>query len=253
MPEDEELGLTTRLQFDPQESNDLRVLSTLLKTISHTQTYAGIQLPEDMTGDKPPGYFDTAYEEEYITNLDSQLGAELDELLALASNGSHHQSTIRPPLSRHLPPEKELSIRNPNSVISWLRRHHPETFIQEKDANSERSVAKPRGPGKRGSLASAVFSTPGPKSELESGAGDVDELHPHNPDDLDKKPVGRGRKSGGKNADDEAYRPKGGSGRAGTKRKRAADGDGGYAESGWQGKEGEGGACASSCGVMHCY
>ena len=118
-------------------------LSEMLQRIPHTEDAPSNPdlLPPDLLGNKPPGFLDSTYEEEYLNNLDVQLGDDDVSVTLLAERGA------RPPLSRHVPTDKDLQTSNPNSVISWLRRHHPETFIQDKDVNSERAAAKPRGPG----------------------------------------------------------------------------------------------------------
>lgn len=128
-----------------KEGTVAKSLGEMLKRIPHTEDAPSDPslLPPDLTGDKYPAYLDPAYEEEYLNNLDTQLGDDDAVIIALA------ERSARPPPSRHVPTDKDLQTSNPNSVISWLRRHHPETFIQDKDNNSERSAAKPRGPGKR--------------------------------------------------------------------------------------------------------
>jgi hypothetical protein len=189
-----------------------RSLATLLN-IPHTHASPTTKLPAEMTGDHLPGYFNTAYEEEYLNNLDAQLAT--DDAL----EDVHHQ--LRLPPSRILPSEKELQNQNPQSVLSWLRRHHPETFIQEKEAASEKSAPRPRGGGgKRSSLAQATNAnlalsvttgTPGPKTEHDT----ADEEQPT----VENAGSEKGSGKRGKQKDDEPYRPKGGSSRP-PKRKR---------------------------------
>jgi hypothetical protein len=189
-----------------------RSLAALLN-IPHTEpTEDNSKYPSDILGDAPPGYLTTAYEEEYITNLDAQLATP--ELL------EDGWQPTQLPRSRTLPPEKELLNANPMSVLSWLRRYHPETFIQEKEAAAEKA-GKSRtgggggGGGKRASMATitsaANTGTPHPKEEGE----EVEEEWPA----AEEKAGGRLRRT----KDDDAYRPKGGSSR-GAKRKRD-DGD----------------------------
>jgi hypothetical protein len=160
-----------------------------------------------MVGDVPPGFLTTAYEDEYITNLDAQLATPE----ALEDGWRPTQL----PRSRVLPLEKELLNANPMSVLSWLRKYHPETFIQEKEAAAEKAgKGRGSGGGKRSSMATitsaANTGTPHPKEEGEDGE---DEWA------TEEKASGRGKKT----KDDEAYRPKGGSSRP-PKRKRE-DGD----------------------------
>jgi IEC3 subunit of the Ino80 complex involved in chromatin re-modelling len=152
----------------------------------------------------PSDYFDPEYEEEYLTNLDEQLA---NSELFLDPN-----KTLEKPRSRVLPSDKELSNQNVDSVVSWLRRNHPETFIQEKDPAEAKPEKKPRGSTKRatGAQAAKAEIKPEPEPEGEEEAGE---------DGADKW---KGRKHRA-NKEDEAYRPKGGSSR-GSKRKRE-DGD----------------------------
>ena len=116
-----------------------RSLASLLN-IPHTHlTDDTSNWPVDMLGDAPPGYLTTAYEEEYITNLDTQLSTPE----ALEDGWKPTQL----PRSRILPNEKELLNANPMSVLSWLRRYHPETFIQEKEAAAEKAGKSKGGAG----------------------------------------------------------------------------------------------------------
>ena len=172
-----------------------------------------------MLGDAPPGYLTTAYEEEYITNLDTQLSTPE----ALEDGWKPTQL----PRSRILPNEKELLNANPMSVLSWLRRYHPETFIQEKEAAAEKAGKSKGGAGgggaggKRSSMATitsaANTGTPQPHGR-EEGDEEGDEWMT---EEKAQAASGRGKRT----KDDEAYRPKGGSSRP-AKRKRGGEGDG---------------------------
>jgi hypothetical protein len=136
-----------------------------------------------ITDDITAAYFDPVFEEEYLATLDSEL---LDPVL--------FHDTTRPlqiTASRKLPSDKDLANQNQDSVVSWLRRNHPESFIQD----IEKPAPKHR--GKRISLAAK-----------EPEAADEEASTP-----AEKSARGR------KHKDDEAYRPKGGSSRA-AKRKR---------------------------------
>jgi hypothetical protein len=185
------------------DDDDDTYLSSLLEMPHRTYTLNDVSAEVKM--DNPAAYMDSAYEDEYLENLDSQLA---DPLNFMDTN-----RPLRVPASRMLPSDKDLSNQNSDSVLSWLRRHHPETFIQEKDHPPEKPAPRPRGSGKRSSLAQT--STPALKAEP---ADDIDEeelLLAKEPE----KPTTKGKKSKG----DEPYRPKGGSSRA-SKRKRE-DGD----------------------------
>lgn len=200
----------------PLDHDAPTTLSSLLNVPHTSLTEDTSEWPSDMLGDSPPGYLTTAYEDEYITNLDSQLTTP--ELLTDGWKASQL------PRSRQLPVEKELLNQNPMSVLSWLRRYHPETFIQEKEAAAER-LGKSKsggGGGKRSSMATitsaANTGTPQPHPKEEAPEEVEEEVVPV----VEEKAAGRIRKT----KDDEAYRPKGGSSRPSAKRKRGAGGGG---------------------------
>jgi len=204
------------LEFSPQETGfdvysdlaslttaktvetDEEVLNSLLQMPHKSYTLADV--PEDVNNACSSNFLDPTYRDEYLSHLDSQLlEAPLpDDVFAKQS---------RPPSSRVLLSEKELANQNADSVISWLRRNHPETFIQ--DGEKEKTEPRKRGGGKRASLAQPTATV---KHEHEDGDDDMSYVT-----EPPEKPA-RGRKS----KDDEPYRPKGGSSRS-TKRKRAAD------------------------------
>jgi hypothetical protein len=165
----------------------------------------GIDLSE-----QAPGYMSPAHEEEYLLALDQLL-----EDPAFDPSNPHsrtlHLGPSQPPLS-----EKELTIRNPDSVYSWLRKNQPQVFLQDKDAPhhenmSEKSAPKGGSKNKRQSNIGGG-STPGPKED-------------HDGDDS-AAPEGKGRgKKGAADPDDTAYRPKGGSSRPAKRKREAAEGE----------------------------
>jgi hypothetical protein len=150
-----------------------------------------------------PGYMSPTHEEEYLVLLDQ----------AFADPNAFDARPIRIPSSHPPPTEKDLSIRNPDSVYNWLRKHQPQVFLQDKDPQHPENMSEKTAPranaGGRGKRQSAAAGTPGPKTEHEEEDGV----------DPESGALGKGgRKSkGGEN--DSAYRPKGGSSRA-PKRKR---------------------------------
>lgn len=93
-------------------------------------------------------YLDPDYEDEYLTTLDEQLVH--DDLF------NDPNKPLEKPKSRVLPGDKDLANQNSDSVLSWLRRHHPETFIQEKDLTESKPDKKSRGANKRASVAQAA-------------------------------------------------------------------------------------------------
>lgn len=194
------------------EPDEPRSLKSLLAKVPHTHLDSGIsRYPIELTLNPPPGYLSPAYEEEYLATLDPQI------------MGLTGLDNVWRPLqvaqSRQLPPEKELHNSNPVSVLSWLRRNHPETFIQEKEAQSDKPAPRARGGGgggKRSSLAQSANAgkagTPVVEEAVEEEVSA--EAVPG------EKANGRGKKG----KEDEPYRPKGGSSRP-SKRKRAGDAD----------------------------
>ncbi|OCK74957.1 hypothetical protein K432DRAFT_437754 [Lepidopterella palustris CBS 459.81] len=195
-------------------------LAILAAQVAHTSELPD-PVPEDLQiGDNAPGYLTPNHEEEYLLSTDAAL-ADSTIYDPSAHDGRPLRTTTHP-----LPTDKELTLRNPDSVYNWLRKHQPQVFLQDKDPHhenaSEKSSARPaaekhgqgRGGGKRPSAVSA--STPGPKTEqdiLDEEIGFIPE-------------TGTGSaKSRRNNKDDEPYRPKGGSSRP-AKRKRE-DGESG--------------------------
>lgn len=160
--------------------------------------------------DNAPGYMTPAHEEEYLLALDQAL-AEPGFDPANQGGRPIHLSSAQPPLS-----EKDLTVRNPDSVYNWLRKHQPQVFLQDKDGAhhenlSEKSAAKP-----------ANASSRKVKKELTVGSGTPGPRE-HDDDDSAAPDTGKGRRKTGGDPDDTAYRPKGGSSRP-PKRKRE-DGD----------------------------
>ncbi|KAF2003677.1 hypothetical protein P154DRAFT_543726 [Amniculicola lignicola CBS 123094] len=190
----------------------LRSLARLEGTVPHT-TEVPDPLPEGLLlGEDAPGYMSPAHEEEYLLATDMALADPAYDPNAHDGRPLRTATTANP-----MPSEKDLTLRNPDSVYNWLRKHQPQVFLQDKEHPenmSEKSSARPANAPGRGKRPSAVSGTPGPRTEdaaeeevgfiPESGTGSV-----------------KGRKL--KDADDSAYRPKGGSSRSG-KRKRE-DGD----------------------------
>ncbi|KAI8935561.1 hypothetical protein NX059_008130 [Plenodomus lindquistii] len=172
-----------------------------------------------------PGYMSPTHEEEYLLATDTAL-SEPGFDPTLQNGRPLRLSSAHPPLG-----EKDLTVRNPDSVYNWLRKHQPQVFLQDKDAVahaenlSEKSAVKGGSGGggghskkaKRESTAATAggatgnLGTPGPRDAED--------------DDSTAHETGKGkRKAGGAGGDDDtAYRPKGGSSRP-SKRKRE-DGD----------------------------
>lgn len=197
----------------PLDHDGPRSLASLL-SVPHTElTDDTSNWPADMLGDAPPGYLSTAYEDEYVSNMDAQLATPEAEQMGFR--------LAQLPRSRILPAEKELLNANPMSVLSWLRRYHPETFIQEKEAAAEKagkSKGGAGGGGKRSSMATitsaANTGTPGPHGKEEGEEAEEEWV-------AEDKAQASGR--GKRTKDDEAYRPKGGSSRPAKRKRGEAD------------------------------
>jgi hypothetical protein len=214
IPQDEYLARAEVLHNSQAIRQTLKSLARLDEQVPHTTPQ---DLPDrpldgiDLTVDAP-GYLDPAHEEEYLAALDQVL-AQPDFDPALQEGRPIRTAASHPPLS-----EKDLTIRNPDSVYNWLRKHQPQVFLQDKDAAhhenmSEKSAAPPKASashrkGVKRESAVAGGGTPGPRD----------------PEDEDSTAAdgGKGRRktTGGTGGDDDtAYRPKGGSSRP-AKRKR---------------------------------
>jgi hypothetical protein len=196
-----------------------RSLSTLAAAVPHT-TEVPDPLPEGlMLGDNAPGYMSPNHEEEYLLAADAILGDPAYD--AAAADGR----PLRIPPSQPLPTEKDLTLRNPDSVYNWLRKHAPQVFLQDKDVAhhenmSENSSARPGNApgGGRGGKKGGAARSPGAKTDQ-----DVDEELGFVPETGTAPTEGKGGRSRKIKQEDEPYRPKGGSSRPG-KRKRE-DGD----------------------------
>ncbi|EOA91699.1 uncharacterized protein SETTUDRAFT_133472 [Exserohilum turcica Et28A] len=188
----------------------LKSLASLEHRVPHTtrHDFADHPVPAIDITEHAPGYMSPAHEDEYLLATDQLLEQPgFDQSL-------HHGRPIRlasaqPPLS-----EKDLTVRNPDSVYNWLRKHQPQVFLQDKDGPhhenlSEKSAAPKATKATAKAKRESAIGTPGPRE--------------HEDDDSAAPETGKGRRKTGAGDDDTAYRPKGGSSRP-TKRKRD-DGD----------------------------
>jgi hypothetical protein len=190
--------------------------------------------PHAISDTGPSDYLDPVYEDEYLETLDHQL---LDEKTFEDPN-----MPLEKTRSRILPSDKDLNHQNSDSVLSWLRRHHPESFIQEKDLEAK-PEKKPRGSkkAKAGDKEKAADKPTkvekAPEKIAEKAAEKPIESVEDKPEEVEKPTEikreaeaeeetvdaevpekGKGRK-GKQTKEEQAYRPKGGSAR-GSKRKR---------------------------------
>jgi hypothetical protein len=189
----------------------LKSLAALQADVPHTsradlpeQPIPGIDLSEHA-----PGYMSPVHEEEYLLAMDQVL-AEPGFDPALQLGRPMRLPSAHPPLS-----DKDLTVRNPDSVYNWLRKHQPQVFLQDKDAAHPENLSEKSAPkngnagGKKIKRESAIGGgTPGPRD--------------HDDEDSAAPETAKGRRKT-TGDDDTAYRPKGGSSRP-AKRKRE-DGD----------------------------
>lgn len=178
---------------------------TQLEAISHT-TLASVTpnlLPCDLDEAAPIGYYSPSHEQEYLATLDGNLGgATVNPRSGLSGHAAKSGERER---------EKDAQLRNPVSVYNWLRKHHPNVFLQDEpnpDKVSPKNAAKasPKPPKEPRSSKKAA-AAPKQEQEIIDDEGYV----VANPDIPSKNKRKR---------EDEPYRPKGGSSRA--KRKKTS-------------------------------
>lgn len=213
--------MNTRQRFDLADAPDLaadaaqhvqKTLASLEATVPHTTLADLASLPDgiDLT-EHAPGYLSPQHEEEYLAALDQLLEDPSFEE-ATRHHRTLHLGPSQPPLS-----EKDLTIRNPDSVYNWLRKNQPQVFLQDKDAAHHDTVsekAAPKGGSKksRPSNMGGGGGTPGPKDDH----------------DAEDSAAPDGKAKGKKNAadpDDTAYRPKGGSSRPAKRKRDVGEGE----------------------------
>ncbi|KAF2874497.1 IEC3 subunit of the Ino80 complex, chromatin re-modelling-domain-containing protein [Massariosphaeria phaeospora] len=191
-----------------------RTLLALLAKVPHT--YGISRLPDGLDiGEHATGYMSPTHEDEYLLATDIAMADP-----TLYDPDSHDNRPLRITPAQPITTDKDLTIRNPDSVYHWLRKNQPQVFLQDKEPQqpenvSEKSAARPdKASGRGKKRESALGSTPVPKTE-------------HEVEDENFIPesgtAGVKGKRGKGGEDDSAYRPKGGSSRS-AKRKRE-DGD----------------------------
>jgi hypothetical protein len=99
---------------------------------------------DDFTAQTSVGYLSQDHFDEFNTRLD----VAIERNVPVETYDPHGYP---PRLS-----EKELEVRNPNSVYNWLREHEPQVFLQDgEEASASATSGKPgslRGAGKRASI-----------------------------------------------------------------------------------------------------
>ncbi|KAJ4381631.1 hypothetical protein N0V86_002995 [Didymella sp. IMI 355093] len=175
-----------------------KTLASLEAAVPHTALADLTALPDGIDlSEHAPGYMSPQHEEERPPVITA-----------------HCTSAPPSPLS-----EKDLTIRNPDSVYNWLRKNQPQVFLQDKDGPHHDNMSEKAAP-KGGSKKSRPSNmgggggggTPGPKED-------------HDAEDS-AAPEGKGKgKKGGADPDDTAYRPKGGSSRPAKRKREAGEGE----------------------------
>ncbi|KAI4618234.1 uncharacterized protein J4E87_007902 [Alternaria ethzedia] len=188
----------------------LKSLASLEAKVPHTtradlpdHPVEGIDLSEHA-----PGYMSPTHEDEYLLATDQLLEQPgFDQ--ALQQGRPVRLASAQPPLS-----EKDLTVRNPDSVYNWLRKHQPQVFLQDKDAAHHENLSE-KSAAPKTSKANATKV----KRESNIGGGGTPAPRDHDDEDSAAPETGKGRRKTGGGDDDTAYRPKGGSSRP-AKRKR---------------------------------
>lgn len=183
-----------------------KTLASLEATVPHTALADLTTLPDGIDlSEHAPGYMSPQHEDEYLLALDQLLGDPSFEEAA-RHHRTLHLGPSQPPLS-----EKDLTIRNPDSVYNWLRKNQPQVFLQDKDGPHHDNMSEKAAPkgGSKKSRPSNMGGTPGPKDD-------------HDADDSAAPEAKAKGKKAAADPDDTAYRPKGGSSRP-AKRKREGE------------------------------
>lgn len=185
---------------------------------SHPSLVTDLSAPD---GESHPANFLTADDiDAYIHAVDVTLGLHPEDHPPPVSAARTH-AAMHP------------QLKNPTSVTNWLRKHKPNIFLQDSeaqhhggdgddDAGGHTGGRKSRG-GARGERGGRA-STRGKKATAAARSSAAADHEGAGDDDGDYgTPVGRGGKR--KRDDDGGYRPKGSTSRP-TKKKRKSEGDG---------------------------
>lgn len=141
------------------------------------------------------GYLTPEHETEFYLAMDARLG---DDAAVL-------QLSRAPEKPSRAEREREATLRTPISVYSWLRRNQPSVFLQENEIASEKSISRPT------NLRSSKRTSAQARKEEDAFEEDniMNDIGP-------APPIPKGKR---KREEDTQYRPKGGSSRAGRKKK----------------------------------
>ena len=179
-------------------------------------------------GESHPANFLSADDvDDYTYKVDTAIEPDLHlPSLAPHAHPSVHQAVIP-------------QLKNPTSVTNWLRKHAPKVFLQDGETHANaadggddveggaggrkaRGAKSERG-GKGGSRGKRTSNVSKAAAAVTAAArGDWDASMDDDPD-FGSTPVLKGKR---KRADDQGYRPKGGSGNRPAKKKRKSEVDG---------------------------
>ena len=181
-------------------SDLLNTPHTSLSVVSHDD------LPIEIRDDPLTGYLSPSHEEEYLAAFDA------------AVDGG------RPAVDSHpiRGPDKgsDAALKNPISVYNWLRKNQPQVFLQDADASNGNEQVVP-------GMSAPEKGTPAPGTAKKSKASKTveEEVLDDDGNVLNATPMStRGNGRGKRKREDDAYRPKGGTGRS--TRKRTSTGKG---------------------------
>ncbi|KAL4861499.1 hypothetical protein BDV12DRAFT_191034 [Aspergillus spectabilis] len=184
---------------------------TDLTKVPHSSPTSAGQDPTIVSGDasldQSLGFLTPEHETEYCLAADARLG-DMSAALQLSRVPENPSLVER---------ERELALRSPVSVHHWLRKNHPNIFLQDNENASEKSASRPS--NLRASKRSA------PASRKDEDTHDEDSVM------MDTAPTSGGSKSKRKREEETTSKPKASSSRSNRKKKDDDDVDASYPES----------------------
>jgi len=217
-------------QIDHQSYKDIE--ASLIPIIKRLQTLASLEktshstltcvpkdiMPPELTEEHPIGFLSPAHEEEYLARMDAWLDTNPPDDQPLPP---------KPPKLSEREREKNLQLNNPVSVYNWLSKHNPKVFLDSaEDASHDKPPKQPKASPKPTPTASRASKRDKAATAV-AAAATVPVLEEEMLDEdgnVVAGALGEGtQKKRKRGADDDAYRPKGGSSR---KRKRGGSGVG---------------------------
>jgi hypothetical protein len=184
-----------RVEDSIRQSKDFRPAKSYATLLETEYSSLDVAKTHKNAGDSVlNGFPAPAEEEQYLVGLDSYLDG------VASTPRPYAPMTIRGG-ERSIEKDREVAIKNPVSVYNWLRKNHPQVFLQDNEAHSEKPSTRPA-TSRASKRASAVKQEP--------------DLYDEDGIAIDVGSSSRGKR---KRDDDGGYRPKGGNGRP-VKRKK---------------------------------